>query len=93
MNERVYPLLFLWGATWLHHYFVTTTIQHSITENESTERRQQYVLDLANISEDKDDDKKAKFLREMAKQEWRDEAYARLGFARGKTIKQQKKFL
>ena len=56
---------------------------------ESNKRRQEHVLDLANISEDKGDDKKAKILREMAKQERRNEAYACLGVARGKSIKQQ----
>ena len=38
-------------------------------QKESIKRRQEYVLDLANISKDKGDDKKAKIIQEMAKQE------------------------
>jgi len=46
-------------------------LQHSISaiHKEATEGRQQYIPDLANISEDKGDDKKAKILREIAKQD------------------------
>ena len=66
-------------------------LRKSITaiHKESFKRQQEYVLDLANISEDNGDDKKAKIIREMAKQEQQHDAYARLVFTRGKTIKQQ----
>ena len=67
-------------------------LQRSISEihKESTKRQHQYILDLANISEVKGNDKTAKILREIAKQEQHNDAYARLGYARGITIKQKK---
>ena len=68
-----------------------TKLRRSISEihKESTKCQQQYVLDFSNISEDKDDDKRAMILWEMAKQERPNDAYARLDYPRGKSVKQQ----
>ena len=57
-----------------------TKLRWSIFEinKESTKRWQQYILDLANISEDKGNGKRAKIFREQERR-----------YARGQSIKQQ----
>ena len=55
----------------------------------SHDKRQEYLLASANISEDTDDKHKAHILQQMMNAESRIKAYRRLGYARGKNAKQQ----
>ena len=51
---------------------------------ESREKREEHLLDLANLSEDKDDKTTTKILREMAKQERISNTYRMFNYHRGK---------
>jgi hypothetical protein len=61
-------------------------VKHEVKtlRKESKERREEYLLDLANLSEDKDDKTTKKILREMAKQERISNTYRMFNYHRGK---------
>ena len=61
-------------------------VKHKVKtlRKESKERREEYLLVLANLSEDKDDKTTKKILREMAKQERISNTYRMFNYHRGK---------
>ena len=56
---------------------------------QSHDKRQEYLLASASVSEDADDNQKAHIIWQLVKAEHQTEAYWRLGYATDKNIKQQ----